>query len=111
MDYNTTPPMVFYIVASLFILFAIVAATGKADSLFCKKYGPGFKNGKFTWRKQMNFNRKRMRLLTVVLLVVMAMLLLTVPELGLSETAAVISILTFAVVNSVIAFTWALEKE
>ena len=111
MDYNTTSPAVFYIVASLFLLFAIVTATGKIDSLFRKKYGPGFKNGKFTCWKQMNFNRKRMRLLTVIQLVGMAMLLLAVPKLELSETAAVISILTFAVVNSVIAFTWALEKE
>ena len=111
MDYNTTPPMVFYIVASLFVLLAIIAATGKADLLFCKKYGPGLKNGKFTWWKQVNFNRKRMRLLTVILLVVMAMLLLAAPVFGLSETALAVSVLSFAVVNSVIALTWAVEKE
>ena len=111
MDYNTTPPEVFYIAASLFMLLAIVTATGKIDSLYCKKHGPGLKNGKFTWWRQINFNRKRMRLLSVILLVVMAMLLLAAPVFGLSETAMAISVLAFAAVNSVIAFTWAIEKE
>lgn len=111
MDYNTTPDIVFYIVASLFMLLAIITATGKIDSLYCKKYVPGFKNGKFTLWKQINFNRKRMRLLAVLLLVVIAMLLLAVPELNLSETAMAILLLGVAAAFSVIAMKWAVEKE
>ena len=111
MDNNVTPAMTFYIAAAFLILLAIVTATGKIDSLYCKKYAPGFKNGKFTWCKQINYNHKRLRLLLVIMLVVMAMLLLAVPELGLPETASAISVLAVAVTNSVVAMVWAVEKE
>ena len=103
--------MEFYIVASVLILLAIVVSTGKIDSLFCRKYGPGFKDGKFTWWKLIRYNPKRMRPLLVVLLVIIGCMLLAIPVFGFPEHVMGIVIIVFAVVFSVIALLWAVEKD
>ena len=103
--------MEFYIAASVFLLLAIIAATGKIDSLYCKKYGPGFKNGKFTLFKPIKYNPKRMRPLFVAMLTIMGFLVLAIPMLGLPEHVMAILIFVIAVVSSAIALTWAVEKD
>ena len=109
MDYSTASPCSFYIAASVFALLAIVTATGVLDSLFCKKYAPWFKNGKFVW-KQVVYNRKRMRMLSVLLFVVISIILFAVPECDVSEVAFAISVLMLAVIFSIVASVWAVEK-
>lgn len=101
----------FYICSLIFVLLAIITATGKVDALYCKKYAPGFKNGKFTWRKQINYNPKRMRPLTVVMFVIIGLLLLAVPVWGFTEQTMGIVIISVVVVYSIIALKWAVEKE
>lgn len=103
--------MEFYIVASVLILLAIVVSTGKIDSLYCKKYGPGFKDGKFTWWKLIRYNPRRMRPLLVTMLVITGLLLLAVPLLSLPENIAAIIVLVFLVVSSIICLIWAVEKD
>ena len=103
--------MEFYIVASVLILLAIVVSTGKIDSLYCKKYGPGLKNGKFTWWREFNFNPRRIRPLSVVLLFIISLLILAIPLFNISELFISIAVLFVAAVFSVIAVLWALEKE
>ena len=107
----------FYIASAIFFLLAVITATGKLDTLFCKKYSPALKNGKFAW-KQITYNPKRMRPLLVAMLVIISLLLLAVPLFGLSETAVAVAVLLVAVavllvtlLFSVVAMMWAVEKE
>ena len=99
----------FYIASAIFFLLAVVTATGKIDSLFCKKHFPALKNGKIIW-KQINYNPKRMRPLFVALLVALSLLLLAVPLFGLWETAMVVVVIIVVLLFSVIAMRWAVEK-
>ncbi len=103
--------MKFYIVSFIFLLFAAVTATGKIDSWYCRKYGPGIKNGKFTWWREFNFNPRRMRPLSVVLFLILGLIVLAVPLLDVSEQVMAIAVLSVALVFSVISMLWALEKE
>ena len=100
----------FYIASAIFFLLAVVTATGKLDTLFCKKYSPALKNGKFTW-KQITYNPKRMRPLLVAMLVIISLLLLAVPLFGLSETAMAVAVLLMTLLFSVVAMQWAVKKE
>lgn len=104
------PDYVYYIASAVTAILAIITATGKIDSLYCKKYLPIFKNGKFVM-KPINYNPKRMRPLSVVLLLLLSLLLISVPVCGVPEFTIFIAVLSCAVVFGVIATVWALEKE
>ena len=108
MEHNS--PTSYYIVAAVMALLAIITATGCIDRLYCKKYAPGFKDGKFTLLKPINYNPKRLRPLMVTMLAIFAVLLLAVPLLGMAEQVLAIIILAIAVLFSVVAMTWAVEK-
>lgn len=100
----------FYIASAIFFLLAVITATGKLDTLFCKKHSLALKNGKFAW-KQINYNPKRMRPLLVAMLFIISLLLLAVPLFGLSETAVAVAVLLVTLLFSVVAMMWAVEKE
>ena len=100
----------FYIASAIFFLLAVITATGKLDTLFCKKYSPALKNGKFAW-KQINYNPKRLRPLLVAMLFIISLLLLAVPLFGLSETAMAVAVLLVTLLFSVVAMQWAAEKK
>ena len=100
----------FYIASAVFLLLAVITATGKMDSLFCKKHTPALKNGKFVW-KPINYNPKRMRPLLVAMFVIISLLLLAVPLCGLSETAMAVAVLLVTLLFSVVAMLWAVEKK
>lgn len=102
--------MEFYIAASVFLLLAIVTATGKIDNLYTKKYAPVFKDGKFTF-KLIRYNPKRIRSLAVAVMLLIALFILSVPLFNLSELAAAVISVVSAVPFVILAQTWAAEKE
>ena len=99
-----------YIASSILVLLALITATGVLDRFNIKKYGPGFVNGRFTLWKRIIFNPKRMRFLTVGLLLITSFVLLSMQLFGLTENTAAAIILTFAAIYVLIGATWAVEK-
>lgn len=102
--------MEFYIAASVFLLLAIITATGIIDDLYTRKYAPGFKNGKFTF-KLIKYNPKRIRTLVVVQMLLLSFLMLSAPLFKLTEIAVAVITLVLVVPFVIIAQIWAVEKE
>ena len=99
-----------YIASSILVLLALITATGVLDRFNIKKYGPGLVNGRFTLWKRIIFNPKRMRFLTVGLLLITSFALLSMQLFSLTEGTASAIIITVAVIYTIVGTTWAVEK-